>query len=176
MGRNKGQVPVGATFDLDLEVSPDLDARADLEGIDRVRPAGTHRLIATYYDTAELGLLAKGVALRRRTGGADTGWHLALPAGRATLDVHRPAGRSGSPVPAELSALLRSLLRSLLRDRTAGPVVRLPTTRVVTQQDGEAACWPRSPTTRSAPRSPAGRPRRPGASWRSGWSTDRVDC
>ena len=135
MGRSVGQLEVEVKFDLEPNVTtPDLSGLADVKGVDRVRPAGTQRLTATYYDTPALDLLANRVTLRRRTGGADAGWHLKLPADQARLEIHRPAGRSGSPVPAELTALVRSLLR----DRTAEPVVRLRTTRALTQLlDGE---------------------------------------
>ena len=130
MGRSNGHLEVEVKFDLDSSVTtPDLSDLIDVKGVDQVAPAGTQRLTATYYDTPELDLLANRVTLRRRTGGSDAGWHLKVPAGDARLEVHRPPGRSGSPVPAELTALVRSLLR----DRTPQPVVRLRTTRALTQ-------------------------------------------
>ena len=130
MGRSNGHLEVEVKFDLDPDgTTPELSTLGDVKGVGQVRPAGTQRLTATYYDTPELDLLAHRVTLRRRTGGSDAGWHLKLPADKARLEVHRPAGRSGSPVPAELTALIRSLLR----DRTPHPVVRLRTTRALTQ-------------------------------------------
>ena len=35
-----------------------------------------HQLIAVYYDTPDLRLAQDRVALRRRTGGTDAGWHV----------------------------------------------------------------------------------------------------
>src|SRR6478609_9988498 len=43
-----------------------------------------HQLSATYYDTAELDLLAAGTTLRRRTGGNDAGWHLKVPVSKGS--------------------------------------------------------------------------------------------
>jgi CHAD domain-containing protein len=130
MGRGDGHLEVEVKYDLGPDgTTPDLGGLVDVKGVAEVRPAGTQRLSAIYYDTPDLILLANRVTLRRRTGGSDAGWHLKLPLADARLEVHRPAGRSGSPVPAELAGLVRSLLR----DRAPQPVVRLRTTRVLTQ-------------------------------------------
>jgi CHAD domain-containing protein len=84
-------------------------------------------LDATYFDTAELRLARHGVTLRRRTGGADAGWHLKLPVGGdERLEVRRPLGRATRTVPA---ALLKEV-RALARDAQLVPVARLRTTRV----------------------------------------------
>lgn len=130
MRRGNRHVEVEVKYDLGPDATtPDLSGLVDVKGVGGVRSAGTQRLTATYYDTAGLELLANRVTLRRRTGGSDAGWHLKLPATVGRLEIHRPAGRSGSPVPAELAALVRSLLR----DRTLQPVVRLRTVRALTQ-------------------------------------------
>jgi CHAD domain-containing protein len=130
MGPIEGLLEVETTFDLERGVAtPDLSGFGKIKGVSEARPVGTQKLTAAYYDTADFDLLRHGVTLRRRTGGSDTGWHLKLPAGRGRLEIRRPAGRSGSPVPADLSALVRSLVR----DRPLRPVVRLRTTRVVTR-------------------------------------------
>jgi hypothetical protein len=93
------------------------------------RLSGTQRLSAVYHDTLDLDLLRHKVILLRRASGSDAGWHLELPAGQACSDVHRPAGRSGAPVPAELTALVRSVLR----ERAVEPVARLRTTCTLTR-------------------------------------------
>ncbi|MFD5066261.1 CYTH domain-containing protein, partial [Streptomyces sp. NPDC058394] len=55
---------------------PDLTGTA---AIAAVSDQGTVDLDAVYYDTPDQRLAADGLTLRRRTGGADEGWHLKLP-------------------------------------------------------------------------------------------------
>jgi CHAD domain-containing protein len=130
MGRSGAHLEVEAKSDLEsVVVAPDLGVLADIKGVAEIRPGGTQRLTATYYDSPGLDLLAHRITLRRRTGGSDPGWHLKLPAGQARQEIHRPPGRSGSPVPADLAALVRAFLR----DTTVRPVVTLRTVRTLTR-------------------------------------------
>ncbi|CAM5658801.1 hypothetical protein SMICM304S_11390 [Streptomyces microflavus] len=58
-------------------------------------------LDAVYYDTADLRLAADSLTLRRRTGGADEGWHLKFPVATGIRDeLHEPLADA-------LAALLR---------------------------------------------------------------------
>lgn len=104
--------------------SPALDAvNPVVEG----EPA-RHRLVATYFDTADLRLATAGLTLRRRTGGDDEGWHLKVPAGiDARSEVRLPLGRSSKTVPAEL--------RQMVWARSSGaalqPVAEIVTDRTV---------------------------------------------
>lgn len=98
----------------------------DLPGVAGLSEPRTSALDATYWDTADLRLAARAVRLRRRTGGADAGWHLKLPGPSGTTEVHAPAGRGARPVP----AALRALVTSLTRGAPLGPVARLRTRRV----------------------------------------------
>ena len=66
---------------------PDLSGVVD--GV-TVTPPEAVRLETVYYDTADLRLMRTGVALRRRTGGEDAGWHLKLPAGAETRYAAAP--------------------------------------------------------------------------------------
>src|SRR3954463_14778974 len=91
------------------------------------------RLEATYFDTADLRLASAGLALRRRTGGDDAGWHLKIPAGSATRSEgplprgRAPPGRTPRAVPAQLQAMVWA--------QTFGaplqPVARITTERTV---------------------------------------------
>jgi CHAD domain-containing protein len=75
------------------------------------------RWVETYFDTADLRLVAAGLTLRRRTGGADTGWQLSVPAGRnARSEVRLPLGRGARTVPKSLQQMVWALtLGSSLR-------------------------------------------------------------
>jgi CHAD domain-containing protein len=109
-----------------------LPALDDLDGLGSVRDDGTATLVNAYFDTEELHLTREGVTLRRRTGGADAGWHLKLPpaaqlrqpggrrpevadaeAPRVRTEVQVPArnGRPGDQPPEELLGLIRVLVR-----------------------------------------------------------------
>ncbi|WP_221583926.1 CYTH domain-containing protein [Microbacterium sp. G2-8] len=95
-------------------------------GVVSVSDGEVRHLDALYLDTPDLALAQKGVALRRRTGGPDEGWHIKGPlvdGGRT--EVQWPLAGDAVPdeVLAELSAWtdgtdLRPLAR-ILNDRVA---------------------------------------------------------
>ncbi|MCX4801539.1 CHAD domain-containing protein [Streptomyces sp. NPDC058682] len=101
---------------------PDLTGTA---AIAAVSDQGTVDLDAVYYDTPDQRLAADGLTLRRRTGGADEGWHLKLPVSPGVRDEIGAA--LSDTVPPSLAALVRS------RVRGAGlqPQVRLLSSRKV---------------------------------------------
>ncbi|MFL6127815.1 MAG: CHAD domain-containing protein [Mycobacteriales bacterium] len=109
----KYEVPVG--FTVPAEIAP---------GVTLGDPV-VHELHAVYYDTADLRLARNRVAVRRRTGGADAGWHVKRYRAPDERDeVQLPLGRSGT-VPAAVSAEVRAVSRGAgLR-----PVVTVDTTR-----------------------------------------------
>lgn len=78
---------------------PDL---ASLPGVVRVGAAEVDELVAAYFDTADLALTRAGVSLRRRSGGADEGWHLKLPVDGGRDEVRLPLSRAREHPPAEL--------------------------------------------------------------------------
>jgi hypothetical protein len=100
---------------LEIEQKFDVDAgfeRPSFGGLAGVSeaPPELHHLSATYFDTADERLAASKITLRRRTGGADAGWHLKLPADAgARREVHAPLGtdppgEGAREVPEELAA------------------------------------------------------------------------
>jgi CHAD domain-containing protein len=106
-------------------VSPSFDG---LASVARVERSPSQHLDAVYFDTPGRDLAAHHVTLRRRTGGADAGWHLKLPAGPdARTEVRAPLGDATDTVP---EALLDVVL-AIVRDRPLGPVARITTTRTV---------------------------------------------
>jgi CHAD domain-containing protein len=119
-----------------VEIESKFDVPADfvlppLVGVDGVTavedPLELH-LDATYFDTADQRLARAGIALRRRTGGVDDGWHLKMAqALDERIEVRRPIGRDADRVPSALTDLV------LARTRHAplGPIATLRTHRVV---------------------------------------------
>ncbi|MFJ2219233.1 CHAD domain-containing protein [Streptomyces anulatus] len=101
---------------------PDLTRAA---GVDRTVHRGLTELDAVYYDTAGLRLAADALTLRRRTGGADEGWHLKFPVATGIRDeIHEPLADTLPPP-------LAALLRSRVRHAEIAPVVRLLSARDV---------------------------------------------
>lgn len=101
---------------------PDLTGVA---GVSAVTHHGVTELDAVYYDTADLRLAADSLTLRRRTGGADEGWHLKLPVAPGVRDEIR------APLADALPHSLAGLLRSRVRGADVLPVVRLLSARDV---------------------------------------------
>lgn len=87
-------VEVEQTYDVtDAIAIPDWTALTDV-----VRVDGPHRrsLDAHYIDTVDADLANQGVAIRRRTGGPDAGWHLKGPmVDDARVELHWPLGEEG---------------------------------------------------------------------------------
>jgi inorganic triphosphatase YgiF len=107
----------------------------DLTGAGRValvEEPVTVTLSATYHDTPDLRLARNGISLRRRTGGADAGWHLKLPVDGAAAgvrdEVRLPLGRSAQgPPPRALTDLVTAYARS----QPLAPVAQLRTRRTL---------------------------------------------
>lgn len=130
------QLEVERKLDVDADfVLPDL---AGIDGVASADPPVEHALEAVYHDTDDLRLLRARVTLRRRTGGADAGWHLKLPAGAgARREVHEPLGRAVKAPP----KALRELVLGITRGAATAPVATLRTRRVATvvrDADGRA--------------------------------------
>jgi inorganic triphosphatase YgiF len=114
---------VGPGFEL-----PDLSG---VPGTAAVNGPVRYHLVATYFDTPDRRLAVHKMTLRRRTGGADEGWHLKLPIDRDTREeVRAPLSEGpadGTRIPAHLAVRLA--------DVTAGeplvPVAILVTERTV---------------------------------------------
>ena len=98
-----------------------------LQAVARVERPDPEFLDAVYYDTADHDLARNKITLRRRTGGADEGWHLKLPAGAdARTEVRMPLDASdGTSVPADLL----DVVLAIVRDRPVAPVARISTAR-----------------------------------------------
>ena len=87
-------------------------------------------LEAVYFDTARRDLAANRIALRRRTGGTDAGWHLKLPsADGASADART---EFHAALCDEIPDELRDIVLAIVRDRLLLPVARIVNNRVVT--------------------------------------------
>ncbi len=113
-------------YDVDTGFAlPDLSAVLPAGG--RIEP-GEFRLSSTYYDTAAADLRRNRLTLRRREGDTDTGWHLKLPAGKATKNARTEVRVSDAP---ELPEQLSRVLTGVRRGADLVPVARLVTHRTV---------------------------------------------
>ena len=71
----------------------------------------TVRVDSVYFDTERHDLLRHGVVLRCRTGQADAGWQLTVPAGDARTEIRVDPTGSHTTVPKELAALTAGVRR-----------------------------------------------------------------
>lgn len=110
----------------DVDDSTPLPDWAGIPGVDTVTAGEVRILDARYFDTADGELARAGVALRRRSGGPDEGWHVKGPRQRdGRLELGWPLGE-GEEIPASVVAAVSEwstgVLTPLARirnDRTA---------------------------------------------------------
>jgi hypothetical protein len=124
---------------LEIEQKFDVDTGFErpsfggLPGVSAAAPVLVH-LSATYFDTADGRLAASKITLRRRTGGADEGWHLKLPVGSGVRrEVHAPLGTAERQVPEELTAQVAEVTGG----QPLNPVAVLKTERTVVALRGD---------------------------------------
>jgi inorganic triphosphatase YgiF len=132
-GGSSRHVELERKFDVEgATVLPSFDG---LSVVSRAARLPMQVLEAVYFDTAANDLAARRVTLRRRTGGADAGWHLKLPSGsEARTEIHAPlgSGTDAADVPEELL----DVVLAIVRDRPLAPVARIATRREVTMIHG----------------------------------------
>jgi CHAD domain-containing protein len=127
---NSTHLEVERKFDVvESTVSPSFEG---LSLVTRVQRCPSQDLDAVYFDTPKHDLAAHHVTLRRRTGGADAGWHLKLPAGGdARTEVRAPLGDGGDGDHGTVPESLRDVVLAIVRDRPLRPVARIRTRRTV---------------------------------------------
>lgn len=104
-----------------------------------VGEAVEHDMSATYYDTAELLLARAKVAVRRRTGGSDDGWHVKYETGSVRGELHFEPLKTA---PERVPAALRKVLLGLTLGEELTPVATVGTHRTlypVLGEDGQYA-------------------------------------
>lgn len=117
-------VEVERKYDVDLETP--LPRWEKIPGVEAVSTGEVRTLDARYFDTADGTLSRAGVALRRRTGGPDEGWHVKGPRqGDGRLELGWPLGEGDTLPPAvgetisEWTTAPLTLLARIENDRTA---------------------------------------------------------
>jgi hypothetical protein len=117
-------VEVERKYDVDVETA--LPVWDGIPGVDAVTAGEARALDAQYFDTADGDLARAGVALRRRTGGTDEGWHVKGPRqGDGRLELGWPLG-AGDELPAAVAETVATWttaplipLARIVNDRTA---------------------------------------------------------
>lgn len=110
----------------DVEDATSLPDWQGIPGVDAVSAGEARVLDARYFDTDQRTLSRSGVALRRRTGGPDEGWHVKGPReGDGRLELGWPLGAGDALPDAVAAAIARwtteplSPLARIENDRTA---------------------------------------------------------
>lgn len=109
---------------------PDL---TQLPGVEEIAQMREHNLSAVYYDTKDLRLTRSKITLRRRTGGADDGWHLKLPKEGGRNEVRMPLDD-----PSAVPDALKARVRSIVRNEELSPIAQVDNRRVEITLAGEA--------------------------------------
>lgn len=99
-----------------VEVERKYDVEADtvlpdwmrLPGVASIGAPELRPLDATYFDTVDLALARSAIALRRRTGGPDEGWHVKTSAADGRHEWHWPLDAAGEEI-AVPDALVQAL-------------------------------------------------------------------
>lgn len=91
----------------DVDVDTPLPVWTAIECVDAVGDGELRALDARYFDTEDAALARAGVAVRRRTGGPDAGWHIKGPRdGDGRLEIGWPLGEDGDTIPDAVTAAL----------------------------------------------------------------------
>lgn len=119
------------TYDAE-ELTP-LPELSSLPGVVRVTAGEKRALDARYFDTADVTLGRAGVAVRRRTGGPDEGWHIKGPrTGDARVELTWPLGQEES-LPDAVAETLRQWT-----DEALHPLARIENDRTAYHLIGDA--------------------------------------
>jgi len=90
----------------DVDEATPLPSWDAIPGVDAVTEGEARALDARYFDTADGALARAGVALRRRTGGPDEGWHVKGPrTGDGRVELGWPLGEGDELPPAVAEAV-----------------------------------------------------------------------
>lgn len=108
-----------------FDIAPDFALPA-LDHLGHQINVDTVALRSTYWDTQAGDLLRYRLTLRRRLGGADSGWQLKIPGSGFRTELHWPPADGAADQP---PAAMTELLTPFLRGSAPAPAVRLEVTR-----------------------------------------------
>ncbi|CAH0182508.1 CYTH domain-containing protein [Microbacterium foliorum] len=124
---------------VEIERKYDVDTRtplpqwSDLPGVTAVSEGEVRELDARYLDTDDAALSRAGVALRRRTGGPDAGWHIKGPReGDGRVEMGWPLG-DDDRVPDAVTSTLSQWTTAPL-----SPLARIENTRTAYLLTGDS--------------------------------------
>ena len=145
------------TVNTEIERKYDVDGSTpvpDLSSMGELRGQHAVDLRAVYYDTADGALASRFIALRRRTGGKDEGWHIKGPAAEGRFERHATLDLASLDHTAPSDSLpsnetpatgpprdLIDTVRAIVRDQELVEVARVTTHRsaiLVLDRDGAA--------------------------------------
>jgi hypothetical protein len=115
---------------LEIERKYDVDAGAVVPELVGIGPIAvvegpeTIELDARYFDTASLRLATRRIALRRRSGGDDEGWHIKSDGDEGRTELRWPL--EGDDVPEEI----RQHLSDIVGDEELVPIARVLNERI----------------------------------------------
>ncbi|MGO2746004.1 GNAT family N-acetyltransferase [Microbacterium sp.] len=137
------EIPVAPsqTFEIERKYDVDVDTAlpvwAEIPGVTAVTDGELRVLDARYFDTADAALSKAGVAVRRRTGGPDAGWHIKGPReGDGRIEMGWPLDADDTIPDAVTEALTRWTTAQLM------PLARIENDRtayLLTGEDGIVA-------------------------------------
>lgn len=120
----ESSVEVESKYDVDTETP--LPDWTGIPGVARVGDAEPRDLDARYVDTADADLARAGVAVRRRQGGPDEGWHVKAPAVGGRSETQWPLGDVGD---AEADPVVPDEIQDAVAPWARGPFVPLARVR-----------------------------------------------
>lgn len=132
-------IEVERTYDVSEDTGlPDL---ASLPGVASVGSPQVRPLDAVYFDTAQLTLARRAVALRRRTGGPDEGWHVKSSAPEGRHEWGWPLDDDVSSAPlADVPPGVRAAVVEWCGDDDLAPIARVQNERhAILLQDASGA-------------------------------------
>lgn len=120
------------------DVSPKQAAKIKLHKVKgfTVGEPAIYDLTAAYFDTDDYALSGANVAVRRRAGGGDDGWHVKYKAGKVRGELHYEPLKTSTRMP----AALRKTLVGITLDQPLTPVATINTKRAeypITAEDGQ---------------------------------------
>jgi inorganic triphosphatase YgiF len=116
-------VEVERKYDVDAEtVLPDWTRLPGIAAVDAPEP---RELDARYLDTADLSLARSRVALRRREGGPDAGWHVKISATDGRHEWHWPLEAGPAPDDATGEVVVPDAVAAAVAEWASGPFLPL---------------------------------------------------